>query len=94
MADPVPTIQIRVVPRASSSRFEVQPDGSIKVWVTAAPADGQANEAVVGLLSKALGVAKMRLEIVRGWTSRDKTIAVEGLDEAGLRSLLLALKQP
>jgi len=52
---------------------------SIKVWTTAAPTDGQANEAVRRLLAKALGLAPSRLSLVRGDSSRSKVFEVEGL---------------
>jgi len=48
-----------------------------KIYVTAAPEDGKANEAVIKLLAKNLGVAKSSLTIMRGHTSRDKVIKIE-----------------
>jgi uncharacterized protein YggU (UPF0235/DUF167 family) len=55
----------------------------------AAPAErGRANEALLRLLSAALGLPRQRLRIVRGHTSRQKVIAIEGLDEAELRARL------
>lgn len=46
--------------------------------VTAAPEDGRANAAVAAALAYALGVAKSRLVLVRGQTSRDKLFRLEG----------------
>jgi hypothetical protein len=51
----------------------------VRVWVTAPPVDGQANEAVVRTLAEALGVPRSRVRIVRGEASRDKTVRVDGL---------------
>jgi uncharacterized protein YggU (UPF0235/DUF167 family) len=50
---------------------------AIKVSVTATPSDGKANAAVIKLLSKALGIAKSRLSLVRGHTSRHKVFRVD-----------------
>ncbi len=76
-----------MTPRASRDRIET--DGpAVRVWTTAAPTDGQANEAVRRLLAKRLGVALSRLSIVRGEASRDKLFEVEGLDESALRTRL------
>ena len=61
---------------------------AVKVYVTAPPADGEANAAVIAVLAKALGIAKSKLAIVRGEASREKTISVEGLSaEEALRRL-------
>jgi uncharacterized protein YggU (UPF0235/DUF167 family) len=53
-------------------------DGAVRVWTTAAPTDGQANEAVRRLLAKRLGLAPSCLSLVRGATARDKTFEIEG----------------
>jgi uncharacterized protein len=77
-------IDVRVQPRASRNRLVF--DGGLKAWVMAAPTDGQANTAVCVLVAKALGVAKMRVTVVRGETSRTKRLAVEGMSDEEIRS--------
>jgi len=63
--------------------------GDVLRLSVAAPAQrGKANEAVLRLLSSALGLPRQRLRIVRGLTSRQKVIAIEGLDEAEVRARL------
>lgn len=79
--DPLPsTLQVRVTPKAKSARIkkEVLDDGKViyKVYVTAVAEDGKANQAVIELLAKALGVPKSALTITRGETSRDKVIQI------------------
>ena len=49
--------------------------GVLQVRVTAAPADGKANDAVRRLIAKRLRVGVTRVEIVRGASSRDKVAA-------------------
>jgi uncharacterized protein len=71
LARPGAEIAVRVTPKASRDRI-VGEDGAIRVYVTVVPEDGKANEAVVCLLAKALGVAKTRLTLLRGATARDK----------------------
>jgi len=57
----------------------------------AAPAErGKANEAALRLLATTLGLPRQQLRIVRGHTSRQKVIAIEGLDEAEVRARLAA----
>jgi len=56
--------------------------------VTVPPEGGKANRAVVELLSKTLKVPKSSIEIVRGETSRVKTVRIEGIDLAKLQEKL------
>ena len=44
--------------------------------VAEAPADGAANEAVMKLLAKALGISRSELSIISGSTSRHKRVAI------------------
>lgn len=79
---PLPTtLRVRVTPRAKSSRIkkEIADDGEVyyKVYVTVVAEDGKANQAVIELLAKALGVPKSALTIMRGLTSRDKLIEIK-----------------
>lgn len=76
LAQPGAEIAVRVTPRAS--RNAVLVDGEmLRVTVTVVPEDGKANAAVIKLLAKALGIAKSRLVLIRGATSRDKVFRVE-----------------
>lgn len=68
-------LAVRVTPKASAERI-VREGDLWRVYVTVAPEDGKANKAVLALLAKYLGVAKIRLEIVQGETVRDKRIRV------------------
>jgi uncharacterized protein YggU (UPF0235/DUF167 family) len=60
----------------------------VVVRVTAPPVDGKANEALCRLIAKKAGVAPSRVTLVRGHTSREKTLDVEGVDIAALRAAL------
>lgn len=51
-------------------------DGAVLVRVTAAPADGAANEAVLKLLAAALGRPRRDLTLLRGATARIKLIGI------------------
>ncbi len=68
-------LEVRVTPRASSNRIAVETD-LVRVYVTAAPTDGEANAAVTALLAKHLGIAPSSLHIVRGHTSRTKLFEI------------------
>jgi uncharacterized protein (TIGR00251 family) len=77
-------VALRVQPRASRNEISGERDGALVVRVTAAPVEGKANEAVRRLLARRLGVARSRVTVVRGASSRDKLIEVEGLDAEAL----------
>jgi uncharacterized protein YggU (UPF0235/DUF167 family) len=68
-------LSVRVTPKASRNRVVVEPDG-VRVYVTTVPENGKANTAVQKLLAKSLGVAKSRLCLVRGHTSRNKRFSL------------------
>lgn len=70
----MPQIKIRVIPRARRNAIEPQDDGSLRVYTTAAPADGDANTAVIKMLARHYDVPKSQIQIVRGATARDKVI--------------------
>jgi len=71
-------IQVRVTPRSSRNRIEAAGD-EFKIWVTAPPVDGEANAAVCLTVAKALGVAKTRVTVIAGETSRNKTLRIDNL---------------
>jgi len=79
------TIKIRVQPKSSRNQVDGFQDGALRVRVTAAPTEGQANAAVIAILAKTLGVSKSRLEIIRGYSSRDKVVSVDTLTEQEVR---------
>lgn len=79
------TFQVRLTPNASKDVIEAwraASDGSVHlaVRVRAVPEKGKANAALMALLAKQLGLPKRDLDVIRGTTSRLKTvrIAVEG----------------
>ena len=74
-------IAVRVTPRASSpgiGEWKTGADGreELVIRVSAPPADGEANQAVIRLLAKQLGVPKSSIIIVSGETGRHKRVAL------------------
>ncbi len=81
-------LRVHVTPGAKQDEIAGWRAGSLRVKVRARPEKGRANEAVLRLLARGLGVAPANLTIVRGATSRDKLVEVEGLGEEELRARL------
>ena len=82
------TIEILVQPRASRAKIGPMHDGRIKIAVAAPPVDGEANAALCKLLAKALGVPRTSVSIVRGGSSRDKVVRVDGMEPADAHARL------
>ncbi len=86
------TVALRVKPRARRATIDGianSADGgtALRVSVTAAPEDGKANAAVIALLAKAWRVPRRAITVIRGTSSRQKTIRVEG-DPAALKAVI------
>ena len=69
---------VKLQPRASTNEICAPLGGELKIKVTAPPVDAAANEALVKLLAEKLDCARNRVELVRGGTSRHKTIKLHG----------------
>ncbi len=67
-------LNLRISPNASKNEIVKNDDGSVKVKITAQPVDGKANKALVEFLSKTFKIPKTSIEIVKGETSKDKTV--------------------
>jgi uncharacterized protein YggU (UPF0235/DUF167 family) len=64
-------------------------DGALVVRVNAPPVDGRANDALCSFVAKRLKIAPSRVTIVRGHTSRNKILSIEGVDIDAARRRLL-----
>ncbi|MFT6451111.1 MAG: hypothetical protein ACJA06_000592 [Halocynthiibacter sp.] len=76
LVHPGAQIAVRATPKAARNRIELRGE-EIRAYVTVAPEAGKANAALRALLAKALGIAKSRLRLIRGETSRDKIFEVD-----------------
>lgn len=72
-------LTLRISPNASKNEIIKTPEG-IKIKITAQPIDGKANKALVEFLSKQFKVPKSYFEIIRGETSKDKSILINNID--------------
>lgn len=80
-------VQVRVQPRACANEIVGFDEADrLRIRVTAPPADGSANAAVISLLADVLGVAKSAVSIERGLTSRTKTIRIDGIGADAVRA--------
>jgi uncharacterized protein (TIGR00251 family) len=80
--------EVRVQPRASRTELAGLYGTALKVRLQAPPVDGRANEALIDFLAQLLKIPPSSVEIVGGWTSRTKRVAVRGLNPDELRQAL------
>jgi uncharacterized protein len=73
-------IRLRVAPGAARSAVVGRHGDGWKVRVAAAPERGKANDELIDLLARTLLVSGADVAVVSGRTSRDKVVAVTGID--------------
>lgn len=69
-------IKVKVQARASTEKIEETGLDEYKIWVTAPPADNQANEAVIEILSDYFDTAPSNIRIKSGYKSSHKLIEI------------------
>jgi hypothetical protein len=75
-------LAVKVQPRAPRNAIGGAAGGELKVKVTAPPVDSAANEALLRLLAETFHCARGAVRLLRGQTSRHKSIRIDGLTAA------------
>jgi uncharacterized protein (TIGR00251 family) len=73
--------EVKVQPRASHTEIAGVLEGVLKVRLNSPPVDGKANQALINLLAKTLGIPKKDISIIRGETNPSKLIHIAGLNK-------------
>jgi len=73
-------IRLKVIPNSSKNQI-ITEEEIIKLKVTAQPVENKANKAVIEYLSKFLKVAKTTISIIKGETSKEKTVFISNTDK-------------
>ena len=71
-------IKLKISPNASKNEI-IKNDNDIKVKITAQPIENKANKALIEFLSKKFKIAKSNIEIIRGETSKEKTLLFKNI---------------
>lgn len=82
-------IKVKIVPNSSKNDIIIE-DEFIKVKVTAQPIENKANKALVEFLSKKFKIPKTSIEILKGETSKEKTILL-GTNDENKKSNIISL---
>ncbi len=71
-------VNVRIHPRAKKNGISgILDDGTIKISLTAPPADGKANQQLINLLSNLLEIDKSDIDIISGKTARNKLVRLK-----------------
>lgn len=69
-------IQVRAHPGASREKLIKNSGGSFTAYLTKPAVEGQANKALIHLLSKELDIPKSKISIIRGEKSKIKIVSI------------------
>lgn len=83
-------VRLKIVPNSSKNDIVLE-DEFIKIKVTAQPIENKANKALVEFLSKKFKVPKTSIEILKGDTSKEKTLIFKTLDKTKQEEIISAL---
>ena len=77
-ADAVLTLHVQ--PGAKRTELAGMHGEALKIRLAAPPVDGRANDCLIGFIAKTLDVAKSRVELLSGASSRAKRLRILGMD--------------
>lgn len=86
-------VSVKVQPRASKNEIGQALGNELKIKVTAPPVESAANEALVRFVAEVLDCPRGMVQLVRGQTSRHKTILVRGLPPEQVSARLSAASE-
>jgi uncharacterized protein len=72
-------LSVKLQPRASANEIGEALGNELRIKVTAPPVDAAANEALIKVLALQLNCPRNRVDLIRGHTSRHKTVKLYGL---------------
>lgn len=72
-------VEVKVIPRSSRTEIAGVAEGALRIRLTAPPVEGSANRQLIEFLAEVLGVRRSDVEIVKGLSSRCKTIVIRRL---------------
>jgi uncharacterized protein (TIGR00251 family) len=82
VSSPSCTLAIKAIPNAPRSEVVGWLGEALKVKVHAPPVEGRANEALCEFLAATFGLPRRAVTVLRGDTSRQKTVRLVGLSLA------------
>ena len=84
-------LTVKAHPGARQSRFNGVVGNSLKIDVAAPPEGGAANRELIAFLAEVFGIAKQRIKVIRGETSRSKVVGIADADIAEIENKILKI---
>ncbi len=84
-------LTVHVQPGAKTTSFAAIHDDALKIRLHAPPVDGKTNQALVAWLAKTLSCPQSTIALIRGQTSRRKTLSIHTEQADALSRQLQAL---
>ncbi|NNM43236.1 MAG: DUF167 domain-containing protein [Chlamydiae bacterium] len=81
------TLSIKVLPKSSFTGYVGFENGVLKVKLKAVPEKGKANEELIAFLSSSLRIPKSKILLLRGETSKQKTVCFLGMKKEEVEKL-------
>jgi len=69
-------VKVKIVPGSSQNKIIGVYNNALKISIAAPPVEGKANKKCIAYLAKYFDVAKSRIEIISGKTSKNKLIKI------------------
>ena len=86
-------LEIKVTPQSSKNEVLRWEENRLVVKIQGAPEKGKVNENLINFLAKILGIAKSRIEIISGKTSRFKKLNIQGMSLEEMKEILSKIVQ-
>jgi uncharacterized protein (TIGR00251 family) len=81
-------IQVRVVPRSSKTVIDGVQQGALKIRLTSPPVENAANRDLIAFLARRLKIPKSAVKIISGTKSREKKLALSGVNKTDILKLI------
>lgn len=85
-------LQIKISPNASKNAI-IRDETGFKIKLTAQPIEGKANKALIEFLSKQFKIPKTSIEILKGETSKEKTLLLKIFDNDKVQNIKSVLTE-
>jgi uncharacterized protein len=82
-------LSVQVLPNAKKTEVVGLIEGALKIRLKAQPIEGQANEELIRFVATQIKLPKKQISVVRGLTSRQKTIEIKTQQECDVVSKIL-----
>jgi len=69
-------IKVKIGPSSSKNKIDGVYNNALKISITTPPVEGKANKECIAFLAKYFDVAKSKIEIISGETSKNKLIKI------------------